>query len=69
MTEWFAILPIVLCCGLPLLLFFFGRRRGGEPKDQALREAGGLNALLDENTRLAECLGADLSAQRLLPRR
>jgi len=34
MTEWFAILPIVLCCGLPLLLlFFFGRRRGGGPQD------------------------------------
>jgi hypothetical protein len=31
--EWVAILPIVLCCGLPLLLLFFGRRKGGGPKD------------------------------------
>ncbi len=31
-SEWFVILPI-LCCGLPLLLLFFGRRRGGRPPD------------------------------------
>ena len=30
--EWLVILPI-LCCGLPLLLLLFGRRRGGGPKD------------------------------------
>ncbi len=31
--EWLVILPI-LCCGLPLLLvFLFGRRKGGGPKD------------------------------------
>ncbi len=30
--EWLIILPI-LCCGLPLLLLLFGRRRGGGPKD------------------------------------
>ncbi len=30
--EWFVILPI-LCCRLPLLLLFFGRRRGGRPPD------------------------------------
>ena len=33
MTELFAILAIALCCGLPLLLLLFGRRRGGGPKD------------------------------------
>lgn len=31
--EWLVILPIVLCCGLPLLLLLFGRRRGGGPKE------------------------------------
>jgi hypothetical protein len=29
--AWVVLLPI-LCCGLPLLLLFFGRRKGG-PKD------------------------------------
>lgn len=32
-NEWFVILPIVLCCGLPLILLLFGRRRSGGPKD------------------------------------
>ena len=32
--EWLVILPIALCCGLPLLLLLlFGRRRGGGPKE------------------------------------
>ncbi len=30
--EWLAIVPILLCCGLPLLaLILFGRHRGDGP--------------------------------------
>lgn len=32
---WFVLLPI-LCCGLPLLLLLFGRRKGDEPPDLPL---------------------------------
>jgi hypothetical protein len=31
--EWLVILPIVLCCGLPLLPLLLGRRRDGGPPD------------------------------------
>ncbi len=33
-SEWLVILPVVLCCGLPLLLLLFGRRRDDGPKDE-----------------------------------
>jgi hypothetical protein len=33
-SEWLAVLPIVLCCGLPLLLLLWGRNRDREPHDR-----------------------------------
>ena len=32
--EWLVILPIALCCGLPLLLLLFGRYKGGGPPNE-----------------------------------
>ncbi len=33
-SEWLAVLPLVLCCALPLLLLLWGRNRDREPHEK-----------------------------------